>query len=79
MIPLGKLLTLLIKTFSKPMLSYATKKQKKGNMRAFNAIFIWLGRKYYLAENFVNHNIRKIGRTHHHREISEQAALEKGI
>lgn len=75
MIPLGKLLTLLIKTFSKPMLNYAKKMNTQQRMTRMNSFFIWVGRKSFQIENFMNYSIRKMKFPTTVKQISDDSAL----
>jgi TRAP-type uncharacterized transport system fused permease subunit len=61
------------------MLNYARRKHSSNQMRFFNRIFIWLGRKYHQSETFVNYRILKTSRRSQPLLLKEEAALEKGI
>ena len=78
-LPFQKIITLIIRTFSKPMLQYARKKHAQNQMRFFNWIFIWIGRNYHLGEQFINNRILKTSRKTKAAELKEDIALEKGI
>ena len=62
-IPFTKLLTLLIKTFSKPVLAMAKKNQNLQRMISMNIVFRWVGRKFNNMEYFINSRFRNIQRT----------------
>jgi|LakMenEpi03Aug12_release.lakeMendotaPanAssembly.Ray.scaffolds.fasta_scaffold709982_1 hypothetical protein len=62
-IPFTKLLTLLIKTFSKPVLAMAKKNQNLQRMIWMNIVFRWVGRKFHNMEFFINSRFRNIQRT----------------
>jgi hypothetical protein len=47
MIPFQKIFTLVIRTFSKPMLTYAKRKQQEKKLYYFNGFFIFFGRRYH--------------------------------
>lgn len=77
--PLQKIVTIVIRTFSKPMLSYMRRKHEKKELKFFNWIFIWLGRKYNQGEQFINNQLLRTQRLTHMPELKEEIALEKGI
>lgn len=60
MIPFQKIFTLVIRTFSKPMLSYLKKKQQEAGFIYFAMMFRWIGRKYHHMEHWINYRVLKV-------------------
>ena len=59
MIPFQKIFTLLIRTFSKPMVSYLKQRQQQNQMVALRWIFVGVGKRYHVFEHWLNHKILK--------------------
>ena len=79
MIPFKKIFTLLVRTFSRPMLEYFKQQHRLKHNNLFGSIFVSFGRRIYLMENWVNHRVL---RSHPHLRTSsqrEEVLLERGI
>ena len=79
MIPFQKILTLVIRTFSKPMLTYAKRKQQEKKLYYFNGFFIFFGKRYHAMEHWINHRIIKSIQKKTLVDLKDEVALEKGI
>jgi hypothetical protein len=66
MFPFQKIFTLLIRTFSRPMLGYVKKKQIERPGSRFARFFVGLGRRAQIFEHWVNHRVL---RTTKHRQL----------
>ena len=79
MIPFQKIFTLVIRTFSKPVLSLMKKKQQEGKLRSFRWFFVGLGRRYQIFEHWLNHRLLKTAHKKQLTELKEEILLEKGV
>jgi len=79
MIPFQKIFTLVIRTFSKPLLSLMKKKQQEGKYRHWRWFFVGLGRKYQVFEHWLNHKLLKTSHKKQLTELKEEILMEKGI
>lgn len=79
MIPFQKIFTLLIRTFSRPMLHYFKQKQKLKESSLVGRFFIGFGRKTLAAQHWVNHRMLKTLTPKRHKQLSEEFLLEKGV
>lgn len=79
MIPFQKVFTLLIRTFSKPLLAYAKKQQHFNKSPFFKWFFVRVGRRYHAFEHWLNHKILKTTHKKQLTELKEEILLEKGI
>jgi hypothetical protein len=79
MIPFQKIFTLVVRTFSKPMLSLMKKKQQEGKLGYFRWLFVGLGRKYQAFEHWLNHRLLKTSHKKQMTELKEEILLEKGV
>ena len=68
MIPFQKILALVIRTFSKPMLGWLQKSQKQNKMTYTRWIFVAFGRRYHHFEHWLNHTVLK---TTHKRQVAQ--------
>jgi hypothetical protein len=80
MIPLIKVVSLLFRVFSKPLINYtkmyhATNEIKSNRLKSF---FIMMGNKYHRFENFINKRYMKMASVAH-KPLNDNIALEKGI
>jgi hypothetical protein len=81
MIPLIKVVSLLFRVFSKPLINYtkmyhATNEIKSNRVKAF---FVMMGNKYHRFENFVNKRYLKMPSSVVLKPLNENIAVEKGI
>lgn len=79
MIPFQKIFTLLIRTFSKPMLGYLKQRQQENKMMLLRWVFVRVGRQYHSFEHWLNHRILKTSHKKQITELKEEVLLEKGI
>lgn len=79
MFPFQKIFTLLIRTFSRPMLGYVKRKQIEKPGSRFASFFVGVGRRAHVFENWVNHRILKTAKKRHVSELKDEVLLEKGI
>lgn len=79
MIPFQKIFTLVIRTFSKPVLSLMKKKQQEGKLKHFRWFFVGLGRRYQVFEHWLNHRLLKTAHKKQLTELKEEVLLEKGV
>lgn len=79
MIPFQKIFTLVIRTFSKPLLSLMKKKQQEGKYKHWRWFFVGLGRKYQIFEHWLNHKLLKTTHKKQLTELKEEILMEKGI
>ena len=79
MIPFQKIFTLVIRTFSKPLLSLMKKKQQEGKYKHWRWFFVGLGRKYQVFEHWLNHKLLKTSHKKQLTELKEEILMEKGI
>ena len=66
MFPFQKIFTLLIRTFSRPMLGYVKRKQIERPGSRFASFFVGLGRRAQILEHWVSHRVL---RTAKHRQL----------
>ncbi len=79
MFPFQKIFTLLIRTFSRPMLGYVKRKQIERPASRFASFFVGLGRRAHTLEHWVNHRILKTAKKRQVSELKDEVLLEKGI
>lgn len=79
MFPFQKIFTLLIRTFSRPMLGYFKNKQKLKENSIFGRFFVGLGRKTFSLEHWVNYRMLKTLTPKKHTLYKEEVLLEKGV
>lgn len=79
MFPFQKIFTMLIRTFSRPMLGYVKRKQQEKLGSKFAGMFIGLGRRSFAFEHWVNLRILKTVHRRQHAEYKSEVLLEKGI
>lgn len=77
MIPLIKVVSLLFRVFSKPLINYtkmyhATNEIKSNWLRAF---FIMLGNKYHRFENYINKRYLKVSNEFAFKPLNDTLAL----
>lgn len=81
MIPLIKVVSLLFRVFSKPLINYtktyhATNGIKSNRLKVF---FIMLGNKYHYFETFINKRYLKVANEFAYKPLNDNLAVEKGI
>lgn len=59
MFPFQKIFTLLIRTFSRPMLGYVKRKQQEKKLNLFGGFFMFIGRRAYVVEHWINYRMLK--------------------
>lgn len=59
MIPFQKIFTLIVRTFSKPVLTMMKKKQQEGRFKGFRWFFVHLGKGYHGFEQWINQKMLK--------------------
>lgn len=79
MFPFQKIFTMLIRTFSRPMLAYAKRKQIQQPGSRFASFFVRVGRRVQALEYWVNHRILKSAKKRQPVELREELLLEKGV
>lgn len=75
MIPFQKIFTLLIRTFSRPMLQYFKQKQQLKQSSIIGRLFIAIGRRTYAIEHWVNLRILKTLTLRRHILYTEEVLL----
>ena len=79
MIPFKKIFTLLIRTFSRPMLEYFKQQHRLKHRGIFGSMFVSFGRRIFNMEAWVNHRILRSHKHFKKVEYKEEVLLEKGI
>ena len=79
MISFKKILVIIIRTFSHPMLAYLKRKQQQNQLKLFSRTFMVLGRRAHKLEHWLNSNVLTSTRPTHSAMIADKVALEKGI
>jgi len=79
MIPFQKIFTILIRTFSRPMLGYIKHKQQINKNNWAGNLFVWIGRRTFTIESWTSRRILKKTATNRPAEIKQEVLLEKGV
>ena len=82
MIPFYKLLSLLIRVFSRPLINYTKKihlNNNSGEQEILRTIFIRCGNFYHRWETKINKKFLKIESNFANKPLNDELALEKGI
>ena len=79
MIPFQKIFTLVVRTFSKPVLSYLKQRQAENRMKNLRWIFVGIGRRQQIFEHWLNHKILKTTHKKQLNELKEEILLERGV
>jgi hypothetical protein len=79
MFPFQKIFTVLIRTFSRPMLGYVKRKQIEKPSSRFASFFVGVGRRAQAIEHWVNHRILKTVKRRQAAELKDEVLLEKGV
>jgi hypothetical protein len=75
MIPFQKIFTILIRTFSRPMLGYIKQKQQINKGNWVGNLFIGLGRRTWAFEQWTNRRILKKPTGQRTHEIKDEVYL----
>lgn len=82
-LPIYKVISLVIRVFSKPVVNYMKQTHIKNNTSGpnskFRQAFIYLGNTYHKGEAFINRKFMKIESQYAHKPLNDELAVEKGI